>query len=132
MKKILALFFLCVLCGQAVAEYRLPEESKIEALINEKYRILKADDKCDTLSNLAKIIVKYRQRGVDIEFQYRSAESGGFPDDIKEKERQIIKQAYEIPVFHSELDRNKIEVIFGSNAFIECRKKGMGADWNLY
>lgn len=132
MKKIIVFVLTFIISNVAVAEYQLPANEEIMSLIDEKYRILKSDDKCDTLSNLAKIHMKYRQLGIAASFQYDDVDNSKFPDDMKLKEKQIIRQAYEIPVFRTESDRKKIEVIFENNAFLECRKKGIGADWKLY
>ncbi|WP_353172455.1 hypothetical protein [Acinetobacter rudis] len=132
MKKIIVLVLTFIVSDVAVAEYQLPEIGEIEVLMEERYAIIQVDRKCETLSGLAKFYMKSRQNEVSKDYQYSSVDKSKLPDDMKLKEKQIIRQAHEIPVFHAESDRKKIEVIFENNAFLECRKKGMGADWKLY
>ncbi|KOR15148.1 hypothetical protein ABW55_10325 [Acinetobacter sp. C15] len=130
MKNILGILFL-VCCSSNVMAVEIPTQDYLINLLDKKYDIEKQDLACKTLSSLSGVDMKARQDGLSIDSTYASVSTSKMPDEIKAKEREVISQIYNYPIFQNTNDKNKVIKKITYLSFLECREKGLNQKWNL-
>nr|WP_312326302.1 hypothetical protein [Acinetobacter oleivorans] len=133
MKKIVLLVAVVLMPKICLANtnIELPSKEELIKMIDKKYEIQTRDSKCKTLSELAKAIMEGRQNGLSFDYVYKTADEGSLPEDMKMKQRQIVLQAYEYPLYSSDEDKLKAIGTFHLKSFLECRNRGVEQDWDL-
>lgn len=131
MKKI---FLLCLMSGISsfsFAEYSPPSRELLVELITKKYAIKEVDSKCNTLSELGGAFMKSRQSHLSSDSLFNLIETDSLPLDMKNKEKQMLRQAFLTPIINDLDDKNRVISHFGVMVFLECREKGLSENWNL-
>lgn len=108
--------------------YKLPTVDELVKLENERYQLDVIDGRCKYIQQLSESIMDGRQKGLAIEFQLNlmNKESDKpLPYVLKQKEKNLILKAYEIPQFNKENERYLVRTEFSLKSYLDCKKNGL-------
>lgn len=103
-------------------------KQKILSMLDKKHEIEALDRKCKTVYELAQVIMRSRQKGITLADQLNILDreiSTPFPADLKEKERKMTMEVYDLPKFDTEGGQFLTTEYYALRSFLDCRENGL-------